>query len=400
MLFNYSNNNDKDANARKDDCVIRILSFLDPISFLEASSVCKDWRRCSKAPQFARKNEEARAMVLSWNELKTKRPDIFSQKETHLSVHFQKITGGMTNISFRLKTLKGNFFLRIPGNGSTEHLLRSDEFYNAHRATQIGLNIEIMFFNPNTGLYFGEFIENGRRFSPDHLLEKSTMIQVAKTLKTLHSSKVMFKNTIDTFDRMRDLLNKIDGYGYRLPHNRKALKKRLMDLYKICSYDKTPYVPCHNDTTYLNFLYKGNELKLLDWEYSGNNKALFDLANFCVTSHVNRTSQQWLLQAYFGVSPDKQLWKIFDAYKQLTYVWYYLWAVLQIANKSGVVPESELMSMANSNWNELMSRDANVEMPPSKLGHLCLSSTTQGMQPYDPAPPQNALLKIKYPHVK
>lgn len=94
---------------------------------------------------------------------------------------------------------------------------------------------------------------------------------------------------------------------------------------------------------------------LLDWEYSANNKALFDLANFALTSSLSLQSEEWLLEAYYNKSPSQELMQCFEAYKQLTNLWYYLWAELQIANHSDVVPKSELIDLANLHWDKVMS---------------------------------------------
>ena len=97
---------------------------------------------------------------------------------------------------------------------------------------------------------------------------------------------------------------------------------------------------------------------------------MFDLANFAITSNLSKKEEQWLLQAYYGKSPTKQVWQIFSAYKQLTALWYYLWAEVQLANHSNVVPRDELIKIAHQNWDYVM------------LKHLHLPETQGGSHVY------------------
>jgi thiamine kinase-like enzyme len=337
-----------------------VTCYADPNNFLQAAELLPVWKKITDAPQFAREMDAALTRSRAWHELKAGGADIFTEKDTRLSASFYQMQGGLTNTCFRLQTKKGNFFLRVPGKGSEEHLSRQDEAHNVRIAQSLGFNIEIFFFNPKTGLYAGEFLNNALPLTPQILLQKQTMSDVAGIFKTLHSSPVLFKNDIPIFTRLNNLLSKIKAHAHTLLHDPKQLTQRIKDLERICQQDASPLVACHNDPTYLNFLYQGRNLKLLDWEYSGNNKALFDLANFAHTSNLSKQAQQYLLQAYYGKSPTKQLWQVFSAYKQVTCLWYYLWAELQLANHSNVVPRAELIELAHTNWNTVMGCTINL----------------------------------------
>lgn len=340
---------------------VRVPCFMDPAHFLQATELMPVWR--NQDVQFAREISAALMRSNAWHELKTASAEIFTEQDTRVSAAFHPMQGGLTNACFRLQTRKGTFFLRIPGEGSEEHLSRHDEAFNVRVAQQLGFNIEIYFFNPKTGLYVGEFLSNAAPLTPDILSQKQTMHDVAAVFKTLHASPVLFRNDISIFTRLNNLLKKVDGYHYTLLHDRKTLMKRIQLLERICQQDVSPMVACHNDPTYLNFLYHNNRLKLLDWEYSGNNKAMFDLANFALTSKLSKDSQQYLLQAYYGKSPTKQLWQVFSAYKQLTNLWWYLWAEVQIANHSNTVPQHELIALAHENWQTVMGSQINPPKP-------------------------------------
>lgn len=339
--------------------ITQILSFLNPRSFLQAAIL---WNFMLVKGDPVR--EQTESVAQSLDEIKNADANIFCHADTCLTAKIERISGGLTNACFKLKTSQGAFFLRIPGKGSEEHLSREDESYNVKVIEPLGFNIQFHFINARTGLYVSEFIQDPTPLTSHQLHSPETLREVAGILKTLHGHPTLFRNTLDCFKRLEKLLEKLENYRthqyqYPLPKTITCVLK----LQTICMQDTTPYVPCHNDPNHLNFLYQGRRLKLLDWEYSGNNKALYDLANFAMTSNLSRTQETILLEAYFGASPSPTQWQCFDAYKQVTNLWYYLWAELQIANQSNVVPLEELHALAELHWNMAMASESRPSSP-------------------------------------
>jgi thiamine kinase-like enzyme len=330
---------------KNDNAVLSIVTFLNPSSFLEAARLWNFILPDQKPIQ-----EETLTLARSLDEIKKMGADIFAKNDSYLTARIVRMNGGLTNACFKLQTNKGFYFLRVPGKGSEEHLSREDEAYNIKIAHSLGFNIEIFFFNSQTGLYVGEFIHDPQPLTLDRLQQEQTMIDVAMILKTLHINPRLFRNTIDIFTRLKILIQKINSHSHTMLKDQTILFDRINTLYQVCSQDNSPLVACHNDPTYLNFLYQQKRLRLLDWEYSGNNKAMFDLANFAVTSSLSLQCESQLLKAYYDKDPDQQLLEIFEAYKHTTHIWYYLWAELQIANQSNIVPTQELKELAESHW--------------------------------------------------
>ncbi|HEX5691771.1 MAG TPA: phosphotransferase, partial [Roseiflexaceae bacterium] len=59
-------------------------------------------------------------------------------------------------------------------------------------------------------------------------------------------------------------------------------------------------VPCNNDLLAENFIDDGNILRLVDYEYSGNNDPCFELGNICNESDFEPEQVEQLCAAYFG----------------------------------------------------------------------------------------------------
>ena len=63
---------------------------------------------------------------------------------------------------------------------------------------------------------------------------------------------------------------------------------------------REPTVPCNNDLLAGNFVDDGDKLWLIDYEYSGNNDACFELGNTATECELDADQIEALATAYFG----------------------------------------------------------------------------------------------------
>jgi thiamine kinase-like enzyme len=87
-------------------------------------------------------------------------------------------------------------------------------------------------------------------------------------------------------------------------------------------------VPCNNDLLAENFIDDGEMLWLIDYEYSGNNEASFELGNIWSESALSNAQLDELVGSYWGEdSPAKvaraRLWGLMSKYG------WTLWASIQ-----------------------------------------------------------------------
>ena len=52
--------------------------------------------------------------------------------------------------------------------------------------------------------------------------------------------------------------------------------------------DKKDFVLTHHDLNPKNIIFNKNNIKIIDWEYSGVNNKFFDLASICVEFNLNK----------------------------------------------------------------------------------------------------------------
>ena len=91
-----------------------------------------------------------------------------------------------------------------------------------------------------------------------------------------------------------------------------------------------PTVPCNNDLLAANYLDDGDVVRLIDYEYSGNNDACFEIGN--TSTECNFTSEQteaWT-EAYFGSPTSADLARVRLQALCSQYGWS-LWGFIQAA---------------------------------------------------------------------
>ena len=59
-------------------------------------------------------------------------------------------------------------------------------------------------------------------------------------------------------------------------------------------------VPCNNDLLAGNFIDTGREIRLIDYEYAGNNDPCFELGNIWSECHLSDSQLEELVTAYYG----------------------------------------------------------------------------------------------------
>ena len=83
-----------------------------------------------------------------------------------------------------------------------------------------------------------------------------------------------------------------DGYEDRLPV--------VAQIERALAADPLPAVPCHNDLLPENFIRRGTEIRIVDYQLSGNNDPAFELGDIAAEADYDPDLVGRLARAYFG----------------------------------------------------------------------------------------------------
>lgn len=208
--------------------------------------------------------------------------------------------GGLTNKSYKVHVEHKDYIIRLPGAGTAELINRNDEKINTRLVNELGIDGNMIYSNPISGVKVSEFIEGAKELDCQTARLPENMTQVADILKRLHTSDIVMNNTFNVFEKIiyyEELLVEVGG---RFFPDYAPTRASVMDLEAKLKAYNTPITACHNDTVPGNFIknYEG-KLFLIDWEYSGMNDPMWDLASYSLRCDFSKDEEETLLELYF-----------------------------------------------------------------------------------------------------
>ena len=247
---------------------------------------------------------------------------IFGDKDIS-KVDIVKI-GGMSNKNFKV-TLEGkSYVLRVPGNGSEGMVERANEEFNAREACRLGVNPEIRFFNPETGIKLADFVENAETLNAATIQRHDNMRKIAAIYRKVHNSHIRLKNEFNLFQEIEKydrLMKKARAVMY---DGWEDVRPRVMALESYLNSLGVDLKPCHNDALYENFIKAPDgTVYLIDWEYSGMNDPMADFAALFIEAGFEQENEDYILDKYFDGNIPSGTYEKILCYQIL---WDYLWA--------------------------------------------------------------------------
>lgn len=239
------------------------------------------------------------------------------------SAEFVQI-GGMSNKNFKVIFNGKEYVLRVPGNGSEGMVERSNEEFNAIEGCKLGVNPQIRYFNSKTGIKLAEFITNAETLNSATIQRHDNMKKIAKIYQTIHGSHIRLKNEFNIFQEIEKYDILMERAGATMYEGWESIRPQVMELETYLNELGVELCPCHNDALYENFIKAmDGTVYLIDWEYSGMNDPMADLAALFLEADFSVENEDYMLDNYFsGEIPSNVPEKIL-CYKIL---WDYLWA--------------------------------------------------------------------------
>jgi thiamine kinase-like enzyme len=209
--------------------------------------------------------------------------------------------GGMTNINYKVLIKNKEYVLRLAGNGTEKMINRKEEKVNLFLASKMGFDTEVLYFNEQTGMKITELIPEAETLTSQVAKRKENMELIAATLRKLHQSDMQMANRFDVFYKIGEyeqLMREAKGIPYKGYEEVKAQVMVLKDLYTRMDVALTP---CHNDLVPENIVKRGhNKIYLIDWEYSGINDPMWDVAAHSLECGFSPEEEELFLSLYLN----------------------------------------------------------------------------------------------------
>ena len=233
---------------------------------------------------------------------------------------------GMTNCSFAFtcKIDNNKYVYRHPGVGTHELINRTNEYHSLLLARKEHLDDTFIAMDPESGWKLSYYIENVETLTTETIQTEENLKAIAMIYKKLHNSSSKMKYEFNIFSEIEKYDTLIDQLNVSMYDGWDTIKEKLYIIRQKLTESEITLCACHNDAVPENFIKtQDNKIFLIDWEYSGMNDPLADIASLFLESSFSEENQKQFLFSYFnGEIPRSTTTKLM--YYQI--LWDFLWA--------------------------------------------------------------------------
>jgi thiamine kinase-like enzyme len=244
----------------------------------------------------------------------------------------ERLGGALTNVSYKVTIGSVSYVLRLAGEGTSGFIDRSAEEHNARVAAAAGLSAEVLYFDAREGTMVTRFVDGvsmnaGEGFGRD----PGAPVRAARTLKQVHTLGRLFRSRFDVFAAIDGYLGRLRERRAPLPEGYHEVGRKARAVRLALEASPAPLVPCHNDPWPGNLIDADGRIYLIDWEYSGMNDPMWDLADLSVEAGFDPEQDRAMMEAYYGAKPSPALYSRLEIYKAMTDLHWSVWGFVQHA---------------------------------------------------------------------
>lgn len=243
------------------------------------------------------------------------------------NVAVSPLEGGITNHNYLVQDEQNQFVARL-GSDIPEHMImRFNEVAAGKAAHAAGLSPNIV--HHENGVLIMEYIQ-AKPLTPDDIKNTGTLAKIINLLHRCHRDIPLHLRGASlvfwVFHVIRD-------YASTLKDANSRHQSELPDFLQAAIALEEAAAPFdivfgHNDLLPGNILDDGKRLWLIDWEYAGFNTPLFDLGGLASNNGLDEIQERWMLEQYFGETPDQILWAKYCAMKCASLLRETLWSMV------------------------------------------------------------------------
>ena len=210
-----------------------------------------------------------------------------------------ELAGGLTNTNYKVETEGGAYVVRVSAKDAGLLAIdRENEHHNTVAAAEAGVGAAVVAYLPEKGVLVLEFIE-GQTQTAEDLRRGDRLDWVASACRQLHGAR-RFRDDFNMFLIQKRYLGLVQERGFRLPDGYLDYESHVRRIEQAMAVRDEGTVPCNNDLLAENFIDVGDRFRLIDYEYSGNNDACFELGNVWSESNLALEQLDELVADYYG----------------------------------------------------------------------------------------------------
>lgn len=208
-----------------------------------------------------------------------------------------RLMGGMSNYTYVFTVNGDKYTFRIPGKNAEKFVDRDIEKANIDIVDELNLNNDTIYLDVASGIKIARYLEGHPLSTTDPL---GYLIDAAYVLHQVHASKHRAVNDYNPFERLARYEGHLAEFNFDHSDRYTNLKARWMG-HRDAYADPSRWTLCHGDSQISNFVVTDDGLRLMDWEFTGNNDPFYDIACFGNNDFDHALA---LLPVYLGYQPS------------------------------------------------------------------------------------------------
>jgi thiamine kinase-like enzyme len=240
-----------------------------------------------------------------------------------------ELPGGLTNQNLRVSTPTHDVVVRrFRGDTELLGIDRDAEHANTLAAAQAGVGAPVVDYRPDLGVLVIGYVD-GSTYENSSFDDPDVVRRAGWAIRQLHDGP-RFSGDFDMFARQARYLRTVQDKGYPLFDRYADHDAAFHRVERALAVRAEPTVPCNNDLLAGNFVDDGAKIWLIDYEYSGNNDACFELGNTSTECDLDDDQVDALVAAYYGRPLRSKLARVRLQALVSAYGWS-LWGAIQAA---------------------------------------------------------------------
>jgi thiamine kinase-like enzyme len=210
-----------------------------------------------------------------------------------------RLSGGLTNSNYKVATARGSYHVRRWSDDTGLLAIdRDNEYENSVAAAEVGVGASVFAYLPAHNTMVLEWLE-GTTLSASRLRRGKLIAEVGEACRRLHGAR-RFRDDFDMFEIQPRYLEIVRSRGFRLPDAYERFEPHVAAIREAFVARDEGTVPCNNDLLAENLMLTPAGLRLIDYEYSGNNDPCFELGNIWSESNLSLAQLETLIASYYG----------------------------------------------------------------------------------------------------
>jgi thiamine kinase-like enzyme len=251
-------------------------------------------------------------------------------------IHFEPVTGGITNPNWKVLLEGKTYFVKIPGRGTENFIDRNSAHIANLIAAKEGIGPKVHYYFNDTGVEVFEWLEGYRTLNFGDVYNQAIFRRIIEIIRKFQQHKESRLPVIQTpFEqtyRFMKLARDLNGF---MPPEIDRMEWHAHKIEEAVMATGIEFVPCHNDFWTANYLYneKTSDMRLTDFEYAAMSDECWDFADIATANYFTEEMDVEWIRYYYGGYEEEKFARL-KLYKILKDIAWAMWSIVQAQQSS------------------------------------------------------------------